>query len=223
MHQHGTTRRGVLLGGAAVLAGGLVALAGRGGRTPLAAQAFASDEGASVDASAIAATGIAATGIGDSASASQRADRLRQLGAIMFPMDPSPRCSILDNFGDPRSGGRRHEGIDLLATQGQQVYAVTDGVLTEQTDVSSPLAGNSWGLTAVGGAYYFYAHLSSFAPGLTKGSTVARGDVIGFVGDTGNPGPGNYHLHFEVHPGGPRSPAVDPLPLLQIPKVCTVY
>ena len=223
MHLNGTTRRGVLLGGAAVLAGGLVALAGRGGRTPLAAQAFASDEGASVDASAIAATGIAATGIGDSASASQRADRLRQLGAIMFPMDPAPRCYILDNFGDPRSGGRRHEGIDLLATQGQPVYAVTDGVLTEQTDVSSPLAGNSWGLTAVGGAYYFYAHLSSFAPGLTKGSSVARGEVIGFVGDTGNPGPGNYHLHFEVHPGGPRSPAVDPLPLLQIPKVCTVY
>jgi len=217
VHLHGTTRRGVLLGGAAVLAGGLLALAGRGGRTPLEAQAFASDEGASVDASAIAATGIAG-----SASASQRADRLKQLGTIMFPMDPSPRCYVLDNFGEPR-GTRRHEGVDLLATQGQPVYAVADGVLTEQTDVSSPLAGNSWGLTAVGGAYYFYAHLSSFAPGLTKGSTVARGDVIGFVGDTGNPGPGNYHLHFEVHPGGPRSPAVDPLPLLQIPKVCTVY
>ena len=215
---HGATRRGVLLGGAVVLAGGLVALAGRSGRTPLAAQAFAAADGASVDASAIAATGI-----GGSASASQRADRLKQLGTIMFPMDPSPRCYVLDNFGDARSGGRRHEGVDLLATIGQPVYAVADGVLTEQTDVSSPLAGNSWGLTAVGGAYYFYAHLSSFAPGLAKGSTVARGDVIGFVGDTGNPGPGNYHLHFEVHPAGPRTPAVDPFPLLQIPKVCTVY
>jgi murein DD-endopeptidase MepM/ murein hydrolase activator NlpD len=223
VHLHGTTRRAVLLGGAAVLAGGLVSLSGRGGRTPLAAQAFASDDGASVDASAIAATGIAATGIAGSASANQRADRLKQMGTIMFPMDPSPRCSILDNFGDPRSGGRRHEGIDLLATQGQPVYAVADGVLSEQTNVSSPLAGNSWGLTAVGGTYYFYAHLSAFAPGLTKGSTVARGDVIGFVGDTGNPGPGNYHLHFEVHPAGPRTPAVDPFPLLQIPRVCTVY
>ena len=223
MHLHGTTRRAVLLGGAAVLAGGLVSLSGRGDRTPLAAQAFASDDGASVDASAIAATGIAATGIAGSASANQRADRLKQMGTIMLPMNPTPRCIVLDNFGDPRSGGRRHEGVDLLATLGQPVYAVADGVLTEQTDVSSPLAGNSWGLTAVGGAYYFYAHLSSFAPGLTKGSTVARGDVIGFVGDTGNPGPGNYHLHFEVHPAGPRTPAVDPFPLLQIPRVCTVY
>ena len=223
MHLHGTTRRAVLLGGAAVLAGGLVSLSGRGDRTPRAAQAFASDDGASVDASAIAATGIAATGIAGSASANQRADRLKQMGTIMLPMNPTPRCIVLDNFGDPRSGGRRHEGVDLLATLGQPVYAVADGVLTEQTDVSSPLAGNSWGLTAVGGAYYFYAHLSSFATGLTKGSTVARGDVIGFVGDTGNPGPGNYHLHFEVHPGGPRSPAIDPFPLLQIPRVCTVY
>lgn len=215
---HGATRRAVLLGGAAVLAGGLVALAGRSGRTPMAAQAFGAADGASVDASAIAATGI-----GGSASADQRADRLKQMGTIMLPMNPTPRCIVLDNFGDPRSGGRRHEGVDLLATLGQPVYAVADGVLTEQTDVSSPLAGNSWGLTAVGGAYYFYAHLSSFATGLTKGSTVARGDVIGFVGDTGNPGPGNYHLHFEVHPGGPRSPAIDPFPLLQIPRACTVY
>jgi murein DD-endopeptidase MepM/ murein hydrolase activator NlpD len=207
----------VLLGGAVVLAGGLVALAGRGGRTPLAAQAFAADDGASVDASAIAANGI-----GGSASASQRADRLKQLGTIMFPMDPSPRCYVLDNFGDPRSNGP-HQGVDLLASLGQPVYAVADGTLTSRTDANSPRSGNSWGLTAVGGVYYFYAHLSAFTPGLTKGSTVKRGDVIGFVGDTGNPGPGNYHLHFEVRPGGQLSQAVDPFPLLQIPKVCTVY
>ena len=149
--------------------------------------------------------------------------RLKQLGSLLFPMGPSPRCFILDNFGDPRSGGRRHEGVDLLATLGQEVYAVADGVLTDQTDASSPLAGNSWGLVATTGEYYFYAHLSAFAPGLTKGATVRRGDLIGYVGDTGNPGVGNFHLHFEVHPGGRRSPAVDPLPLLAIPGACTVY
>lgn len=221
--RHGATRRGVLVGGAAVLAGGLVAFAGRGGRGTRAGAAFASPRDIGSPAASIDAAALATTGIGGSASATQRADRLRQLGSIMFPMDPSPRCVVLDNFGDARSGGRRHEGVDLLATQGQPVYAVADGTLTDQTDVSSPLAGNSWGLTAVGGVYYFYAHLSAFAAGLTKGSTVKRGDVIGFVGDTGNPGPGNYHLHFEVHPGGPRSPAVDPFPLLQIPRSCTVY
>ena len=60
------------------------------------------------------------------------------------------------------------------------------------------------------------------APGLSLGSSVRRGDVIGFVGDTGHPGPGNYHLHFEIHPGGQRAAAVDPLPLLQVPSACTI-
>ena len=72
-----------------------------------------------------------------------------------------------------------------------------------------------------GGDSFFYAHLSAFATGLAVGSTVIRGQLIGFVGDTGDPGVGNYHLHFEVHPLG--GAAVDPYPLLTIPKSCTVY
>ncbi|MEA3185665.1 MAG: peptidoglycan LD-endopeptidase LytH, partial [Ilumatobacteraceae bacterium] len=59
------------------------------------------------------------------------------------------------------------------------------------------------------------------ATGLNQGDTVTRGQLIGYVGDTGDPGPGNYHLHFEVHPKG--GAAVDPYPLLAIPKACTIY
>lgn len=137
-------------------------------------------------------------------------------------MQTSPRCAILDNFGDYRSGGRTHEGIDILATLGQEIYAVDDGVLTDTADASASLSGNAWGLTATDGTYYFYAHLSGFAPGLTLGSSVRRGQVIGYVGDTGNAGPRNYHLHFEIHPGGQRSAAVNPLPLLQVPSACSI-
>lgn len=205
--RHRVSRRAALLGGGAVLLGGALAI-GRS-RRPIAA---AADNGIT-----------SVSPLAQAASVSGRAQRLKQLGTIPFPMATTPRCYILDNFGDPRSGGRRHEGVDLLATLGQEVYAVADGVLTDQTDISSPLAGNSWGLTATTGVYYFYAHLSAFASGLTKGATVRRGDLLGYVGDTGNPGPGNYHLHFEVHPGGPRTPAVDPLPLLAIPGACTIY
>ena len=141
----------------------------------------------------------------------------------MFPMETEPRCDILDNFGDPRSGGRRHEGIDILSTLAQDVYAVVDGMLTVQAAADSSLSGNAWGLTAdLDGTYYFYAHMSGFAEGLVVGSHVRQGDVIGYVGDTGNPGPGNYHLHFEVHPGGQRNAAVDALPLLEIPSRCTI-
>lgn len=138
-------------------------------------------------------------------------------------MGTTPRCDILDNFGDARSGGRRHEGIDLLSSLGQEVYAVVDGTLSDQADASASLSGNAWGLTSLlDGTYYFYAHLSSFATGLSLGDRVARGQLLGYVGDTGNPGPGNYHLHFEVHPGGQRNAAIDPLPLLQIPSACKI-
>lgn len=143
-------------------------------------------------------------------------------------MAPSPRCDILNNFGDGRSGGRLHEGIDILATLGQEVYAMVDGTLTAQAiagsgSVGASLSGNLWRLTAAtGGTYYVYGHLSAFAAGLTKGSTVSKGQVIGYVGDTGNAGAGNYHLHYEVHPGG--GAAVDPLPmLLPVPAACRVY
>ncbi len=61
-------------------------------------------------------------------------------------MSPTPRCEVLDSFGDPRSGGRSHEGVDILATLGQPVFAVTDGTLvTQYTDggASSSLSGCS--------------------------------------------------------------------------------
>lgn len=158
--------------------------------------------------------------------ANQPADRLAPLPPPNFPMQITPRCVVLNNFGSPRSGGRTHEGEDILATLGQEVYAMADGVLTNQATVGdgtqgSPLSGNMWKLTRPDGTYYIYAHLSAFAPGLEKGQNVYRGQVIGYVGDTGNPGPGNYHLHFELHPGG--GAAVDPLPLLTVPASCTAH
>lgn len=160
------------------------------------------------------------------AIATAPAQRLRTYGPANFPMKPTPRCDVLDNFGDPRSGGRTHAGTDILATLGQEVYAMADGTLTYQTKVGdgsagSTLSGNLWKLTRADGTYYVYAHLSAFAPGLAVGSKVYRGQLIGYVGDTGNPGAGNYHLHFEIHPLG--GSAVNPLPLLTIPTGCKVY
>jgi len=141
----------------------------------------------------------------------------------IFPMQVEPVCYILDNFGDPR-GSRIHQGTDILATLGQEVYAVVDGTLGYQTIAGEPdalLSGNSWRVTTTGKkTWYGYMHLSAFAPGLSNGSAVVQGQLIGYVGDTGNPGPGNYHLHFEVHPDG--GAAVNPLTVLPIPSGCTV-
>jgi murein DD-endopeptidase MepM/ murein hydrolase activator NlpD len=161
------------------------------------------------------------------AIASQRAVRLGgvddQPGGLVFPLAPTPRCDILDSFGDPRSGGRRHEGVDMLASLGQAVYAAADGVLTTQYvdgRSDSELSGNAWRLTAADGTVFFYAHLSAFGPGLSVGSVVVAGQQIGSVGDTGNPGAGNFHLHFELQRNGTP---IESLPLLQIPSGCRVY
>jgi peptidoglycan LD-endopeptidase LytH len=171
----------------------------------------------------IATKAAVVTPLAAAATVTKPAKRLRQMGSLLFPMQVTPRCAILDNFSESRSGGRSHEGIDILATEGQEVYAVADGTLKRQYVVggtNSSLSGNAWQLNTADGTYYFFAHLSRFAPGLTVGSTVHTGDVIGYVGDTGNPGPGNFHLHFEVHPNG--GSAVNALTVLEIPAGCTV-
>jgi murein DD-endopeptidase MepM/ murein hydrolase activator NlpD len=148
-----------------------------------------------------------------------------QTGVIIFPMNPTPRCEMIrTSFGQPRSGGRIHEGLDIMATLGQEIYAVDTGTLSQQTVDGGPnsaLSGNAWRLKMADGTYYYYGHLSAFASGLKQGDTVAKGQLIGYVGDTGNPGPGNYHLHFEIHPLG--GAAVDPLPLLTVPSTCKIY
>ncbi len=124
----------------------------------------------------------------------------------------------LDNFGDGRSGGRVHEGDDIMAPQNTPVFAVVDGTLTDQVKVGDPnssLSGNAWYLTSATGASYFYAHLDHFAD-LPVGATVKQGEVIGYVGDTGNPGPGNYHLHFGIAPNGRNGSYINPQSYLDV-------
>ena len=126
-------------------------------------------------------------------------------------------CSFGDTYGAPRSGGRGHEGVDIIANAGNWIYAVKDGTLTKRyLDLPGSLSGNGWRLTTADGSYFFYAHLSVFAPGLTVGSVVKAGQIIGQVGMTGDaPIP---HLHFEVHPGGGAS--VNPTPVVRAIDGC---
>jgi murein DD-endopeptidase MepM/ murein hydrolase activator NlpD len=126
-------------------------------------------------------------------------------------------CWYSDTWHAPRGGARRHEGVDLMAKQGQYVYAVTDGVLSARAwDQPGTRAGNAWWLTAADGTYYFYAHLSDFAPDLKVGSKVVAGQIIGFVGSTGNAA--GSHLHFEIHPKG--GPAINPYPIVKAAGGC---
>ena len=109
----------------------------------------------------------------------------------------------------PRSGGRQHKGVDLFADDGTPVHAPVAGHVDFAADTLGGLAFHLWGDD---GNYYYGAHLSGYAG---SSRAVAAGEVIGFVGSTGNADKSAPHLHFEIHPGRtlgqPPSP-VDPTP-----------
>lgn len=109
-----------------------------------------------------------------------------------------------DSWGDARSGGRRHEGVDMAAPRGSAVIAAAAGFAEFTT---SGAGGNAIWLTTPNGDKFYYAHLDDW-----EGSSrlVRGGDVVGYVGSTGNAR--GDHLHFEVRPGGV---AVNPYPFVE--------
>lgn len=123
--------------------------------------------------------------------------------------------SFIDSWGYPRMTGTEyehgHQGTDIMAPFGTPLYATERGVISRVgNDV---LGGQKLWLKGESGTYYYYAHLQAFVEGVVEGTVVQAGDVIGFVGDTGNASGGAPHLHFQVHPGGGE--AVNPFGLLR--------
>jgi len=117
-----------------------------------------------------------------------------------------------DTWGAPRSGGRRHKGVDVFAPYGSPSYAVTNGVISNIH--SGGNGGKMVYLRGDDGNEYFYSHMSSYAS--SEGDRVRAGEIIAYVGDTGNARGGSPHVHFEVHPGG--GAPINPTPFTH--RVC---
>jgi murein DD-endopeptidase MepM/ murein hydrolase activator NlpD len=117
---------------------------------------------------------------------------------------------LYNSWGDPRDGGRRrHKGIDIFAPKGTAVVAVADGTISYLGD--QPKGGNCLWLTTEDGTSFYYAHLDRWAPGLYEGLEVRSGDLLGYVGNTGNARTTPPHLHFGVND---NDEMVNPYPIL---------
>lgn len=139
-----------------------------------------------------------------------------ELGAARIENLPIPVLfgaaldDLTENFGDPRGGGTRtHQGLDIMAKEGTPIASPTDAIVLRTGN------GTNSGLyirTAnPGGENFVYMHLSAIVPGIEAGDRVERGEIIGFVGNTGNASGGPAHLHLEIRSGGG---ALDPFPRL---------
>ena len=142
---------------------------------------------------------------------------LESLGIPQIKVFPvQGRCSFTNTWQESR-GSRLHEGVDIIAPKGNLLYAVVDGTITKVYRNAS-LTGNGVRLTTADGTYFFYAHLDTFAEGITEGTVVKAGQILGTVGATGNTN--TSHLHFEVHPRG--GAAIDPTPVVAAVNACHI-
>jgi murein DD-endopeptidase MepM/ murein hydrolase activator NlpD len=116
---------------------------------------------------------------------------------LSVPVSGIPGDKLVRSYHDSRSGGREHEALDILAPRGTPVVAVEDGTVAKL--FNSKAGGITLYQFDPGKEYaYYYAHLDHYADGLKEGDSLHRGQVIGYVGTTGNAPKDTPHLHFAV-------------------------
>jgi murein DD-endopeptidase MepM/ murein hydrolase activator NlpD len=119
------------------------------------------------------------------------------LAGLIIPVAGVRPEQLRDTFSESRSEGRVHDAIDILAAHGTPVIAAADGPIVKL--FQSDRGGTTIYQLSVDGRFvYYYAHLDRYADGLAEGHFAKQGETIAYVGDSGNAGAGNYHLHFSI-------------------------
>ncbi len=123
--------------------------------------------------------------------------RIKTEPNLIIPVADVKPDQLVDTYNDARSEGRVHDAIDIMAPADTPVLAAADGKILKL--FQSDRGGTTiYQLSQDEKMVFYYAHLSRYADNLTEGSVVRQGQTIAYVGDTGNAGTGNYHLHFSI-------------------------
>ena len=138
-------------------------------------------------------------------------------GELTIPVQGIAAAQLHDTFNEARSQGRVHEALDIMAPRGTPVIAVADGTV-EKLFTSVPGGLTIYQFEPTGHYAYYYAHLDRYADGLQEKQAIKRGEVIGYVGSTGNADPSAPHLHFAIFELGPerkwwKGTAINPYPV----------
>ena len=184
----------------------LIAVLARGSWTtpaaaPPAVQAAQAGTPAPPEHAAVVAPTPSPTNLTD-ASSPDDVSRLRARGLIL-PLAAVSAAQLTDSYTQARAGGAAHEALDIMAPRGTPVRAVEDGRIVKLF-LSKPGGITLYQYDPDGEYVYYYAHLDRYADGIMEGDSVRKGQVIGYVGSTGNALPDAPHLHFAVARLGPE-------------------
>ena len=138
---------------------------------------------------------------------------------LVIPVQGKLPRDLADTFPAARSGGRVHDAIDIMAAEGTPVIAAAPGKV-EKLFLSKPGGMTIYVRSPDGRMIYYYAHLQGYAPGIAERQPLRRGQVIGYVGSTGNASADAPHLHFAIFELGPEQhwwegTALNPYPVLR--------
>lgn len=149
-------------------------------------------------------------GFGQQLLLAWRLQRMPAPTSLPVPVDGVAARRIADTWGGARSGGRRHQGVDIFARRGTTVRSTTPGLVLRIADFG--IGGKHVWVLGPAGERHYYAHLDGWAPGLARGTRVDAGTPLGVVGNTGNARGTPPHLHYGIYT---MRGAHNPWPLLQ--------